>query len=198
MREAIGIDHVYLTVSDLGASERFYDKVLVGTLAFSKNTFALVGETHLHYFNRHFGLVLRPARSMARHEPYAPGLHHLCLRVDSAEDVRAVAARLQSQGIDASDAELHPQYAPDYVATFFRDPDGIRLEITNYRHERVASDMIDGFSRPSLMGDWQRRHLSLLASICSVSRLLDLRQRQGRDGGSGRPRRGTTNSTANE
>ena len=31
---------------------------------------------------------------------------------------------------------LYPEYAPDYYATFFSDPDGIRLEITNYRQER--------------------------------------------------------------
>ena len=40
------------------------------------------------------------------------------------------------QGIDASDATLYPEYAPDYWATFFTDPDGMRLEVTNYRQER--------------------------------------------------------------
>jgi len=31
---------------------------------------------------------------------------------------------------------LYPEYAPDYYATFFRDPDGVHLEVTNYRQER--------------------------------------------------------------
>ena len=80
--------------------------------------------------------MLRPARLDAAHQPYAPGLHHLCLRVDSADDVHRVADQLQQAGIAASDTASYPQYAPDYVATFFEDPDGIRLEVTNYRQER--------------------------------------------------------------
>mgnify|MGYP006188943825 CR=1 FL=1 len=36
----------------------------------------------------------------------------------------------------ATPAALHGDYAPDYWATFFTDPDGIRLEVTNYRAER--------------------------------------------------------------
>jgi hypothetical protein len=39
-------------------------------------------------------------------------------------------------GIAPTDAKLYPIYAPDYWATYFIDPDGIRLEITNYRQER--------------------------------------------------------------
>jgi hypothetical protein len=48
----------------------------------------------------------------------------------------AAAQALQAAGIAATDARLYPDYAPDYWATFFTDPDGIRLEITNYRLER--------------------------------------------------------------
>jgi hypothetical protein len=46
------------------------------------------------------------------------------------------AARLLAVGIKATEAKLYTEYAPDYWATFFTDPDGIRLEITNYRQER--------------------------------------------------------------
>jgi hypothetical protein len=56
--------------------------------------------------------------------------------VDSIEDVIAVAAQLRNAGIDASEAKDFPEYAPDYWATFFSDPDGIRLEVSNYRQER--------------------------------------------------------------
>ena len=28
--------------------------------------------------------------------------------------------------------KLYPQYAPDYYAVFFRDPDGIKLEVAYY------------------------------------------------------------------
>lgn len=138
MPEVIGIDHIYLAVSDLAASEAFYDRALIEVLGFRKNGFLLAGDRHIQYFNRHFGIVLRPARSGAPHDPYAAGLHHLCLRVDSPEAVHAAAAQLVRAGIPASAAKAYPDYAPDYVATFFEDPDGIRLEVTNYRAERRA------------------------------------------------------------
>ena len=136
MTEVIGIDHIYIAVSDLNRSEVFYDHVLLETLGFRKNKFALGGDPHVQYFNRHFGYVLRPSRTETAHDSYSPGLHHLCLRVDSADGVAAVATQLRSSGIAASEAKLYPEYAPDYWATFLTDPDGIRLEVTNYRLER--------------------------------------------------------------
>ena len=136
MPEVTGIDHIYITVSDLDRSEVFYDQVLLKTLDFRKNKFTLGGDPHVHYFNRHFGYVLRPSRTPVKHDSYAPGLHHLCLRVNSDEDVVAVSVTLRRAGIDASKARNSPEYAPDYWATFFCDPDGIRLEVTNSRQER--------------------------------------------------------------
>ena len=136
MTEVIGIDHIYITVSDLQRSELFYDHVLLETLGFRKNKFTLSGDPHIQYFNRHFGYVLRPSRNSNGHDPYVPGLHHFCLRVESVADVAAVANQLRAAGIEASEAKLYSEYAPDYWATFFTDPDGVRLEVTNYRHER--------------------------------------------------------------
>jgi hypothetical protein len=56
--------------------------------------------------------------------------------VDSEADVHAVANRLRAFGVDATEAKRYPGYADDYTATFFESPDGIRLEVTNYREER--------------------------------------------------------------
>ncbi|MCB1889464.1 MAG: VOC family protein [Rhodocyclaceae bacterium] len=133
-----GIDHIYLCVSDLDRAEAFYDRALGDALGFRKTRFALHGDPHVQYYCRHYGIVLRPARSAAPHDSYAPGLHHLCLRVDSIDDVRAAATALAGAGIEASAARHCPEYAPDYWATFFEDPDGLRLEVTNYRAERRA------------------------------------------------------------
>ncbi|GAB3542695.1 VOC family protein [Noviherbaspirillum agri] len=135
MIEVAGFDHIYITVSDMARAEAFYDRVMQ-VLGFRKNSFTIGGDPHIQYFNRHFGFVIRPARSAAPHDSYAPGLHHLCLRVDSVDDVVQAATALRAAGIDASEARLYKEYAPDYWATFFSDPDSIRLEITNYRQER--------------------------------------------------------------
>jgi catechol 2,3-dioxygenase-like lactoylglutathione lyase family enzyme len=134
MPEITGIDHIYIAVSDLAVSEAFYDKAMPA-LGFRKSVFELGGDRHIQYFNRHFGFVIRPAKG-GSHDPYGPGLHHLCFRVDSADDVADAGAQLLAAGVAASEPRLYPEYAPDYCAIFFADPDGIRLEITNYRQER--------------------------------------------------------------
>ena len=136
MTDVIGIDHIYVTVSDLAASEQFYDRVMIETLGFRKNKFTIAGDRHIQYFNRHFGFVLRPSRVSARHEPYSPGLHHLCLRVDSAADFILSRINFETSGLAQTEPRLYPEYANDYTATFFEDPDGTRLEVTNYRQER--------------------------------------------------------------
>lgn len=134
--EIIGIDHIYVAVSDLGRSERFYDRVM-SILGFRKNTFTNDGDRHIQYYNRHFGFVLRPARSTASgHDPLSPGLHHFCFRVEDSAAVDAIAGRFAKEGVACSTPQLYPEYARDYYAVFFSDPDGICLEITNYRQER--------------------------------------------------------------
>jgi len=35
-----------------------------------------------------------------------------------------------------TEAKQYPEYAADYFAVYLSDPDGIQLEITNYRQER--------------------------------------------------------------
>lgn len=135
--EVIGIDHVYLAVRSLERSEAFYDRVMLQVLGYRKGRSMIGGDPHVHYFNRQFGFSLRPARLQSQeHDPYAAGLHHCCFRVFDAAAVDRAAAELHAQGVEASTPRLYPEYAPDYYATFFADPDGIRLEITNFREQR--------------------------------------------------------------
>ncbi len=137
--EVLGLDHIYLTVSDMERAERFYDQVMQ-LLGFRKGDKPIAGEPHAHYFNRSLQLTIRPAQSSSPHDPYAPGLHHVCLQLPSAADVDAAAAALRGQGIVATAPKLYPEYNVDYYATFFEDPDGIRLELVSrmpYRDEIV-------------------------------------------------------------
>jgi|SRR5882724_7513517 len=138
MVDVIGIDHIYITVSDLQRSEEFYDRVFLN-LEFRKNRFAIAGDPHIQYYNRHFGYVLRPARVKRDRDAYLPGLHHLCLRVDSVADVHSASQTLRTSGVDATEPKLYREYADDYVAIFFADPDGLRIEITNVSGSYAAS-----------------------------------------------------------
>ncbi len=133
--EVIGIDHIYLAVSDFGASEAFYDATM-RALGFYKGDRPIGGERHAHYFNRVLQISIRPARTVSSHDPYAPGLHHLCLQVATPADVDAAYASVHGLGVAATPPRTYPEYSPDYYATFFADPDGIRLEIVSRRKMR--------------------------------------------------------------
>jgi hypothetical protein len=111
--EVIGLDHVYLTASELAGAKRFYDAVL-GALGFRSAEGPIGGDPHVHYWNRALQLSLRPARAA----------------VDAAH------AALRALGVDASAPRLYPEYNPDYYATFFSDPDGIRLEVVARKAKR--------------------------------------------------------------
>ena len=134
--EVTGVDHIYVAVSELARSERFYDSVFKA-LGFRKGTKPIAGERHLHYFNRVTQYTIRAAKTPgAIHDAYSPGLHHLCFRVSTTAEVDEAARELLALGVDASEPQTYPEYAADYYATFFSDPDGIRLEIVAHRRMR--------------------------------------------------------------
>jgi len=47
--EVIGLDHIYVSVSDFARSEAFYDRVM-GALGFRKGDKPIGGDRHAHYF----------------------------------------------------------------------------------------------------------------------------------------------------
>ncbi len=144
--EVIGIDHVFVTVSDMPRSEGFYDRVMP-VLGFRKGHGTIGGDPHLFYYNRQFVYSLRPAREGASdHNPYAPGLHHLCFRVVDEAAVDRAVRELREAGVEATEPRYYLEYASDYYATFFEDPDGIRLEVVNFRE-----------IRRKVMYDWEAR-----------------------------------------
>jgi catechol 2,3-dioxygenase-like lactoylglutathione lyase family enzyme len=106
-------------------------------LGFKKGTKPIGGDRHVHYFNRVTQISIRPARTSRAHDAYAPGaVHHLSFRVASTADVDEAARRLRALGVEATEPKLHPEYADDYYATFFADPDAIRLEVVALRKMR--------------------------------------------------------------
>jgi glyoxylase I family protein len=91
MKEIIGIDHIYITVSNLKESEMFYDKIFIEIFGFKKNNFTIDTDPHIQYYNRHFGYVIRPSKNNQKFYKYTPGLHHFCLRVEEIDDVKECA-----------------------------------------------------------------------------------------------------------
>jgi catechol 2,3-dioxygenase-like lactoylglutathione lyase family enzyme len=59
------------------------------------------------------------------------GLHHLCFRARSREDVDALHAFLRELGATIVHAPEEAGFAPGYYSVLFEDPDGIRLEMNH-------------------------------------------------------------------
>ncbi len=81
------------------------------------------------------GVLVRgapPDKREKRFDQETAGLHHICFRARSREDVDAISAFL----VDELDAHIvHPSqedgFAPGYYSVLFEDPDGIRVEINH-------------------------------------------------------------------
>jgi hypothetical protein len=63
--------------------------------------------------------------------------------------VDRAARELREAGAEVPEPRHYSEYGQDYYATFFEDPDGIRLEVMNFRE-----------LRRKLMYDWQARPTS--------------------------------------
>ena len=130
MIEINGMAHAILTVSNFSAARDFYGKLLpamgMTPVCDTENFFYCVG-----------------GRTAIGIEPCAPehagerfvqarvGLHHLCLRARTREDVDRCAAILHDVGATIVRGPLEGTWAPGYYYVLFEDPDGIRLEV-NY------------------------------------------------------------------
>ena len=121
------LDHLRLTVADVAAAHRLYDPVLrsLGFVQVEREDDGVAwGKPGADQW-----IILTPASRDGRHDATAPGLHHIAF---AAPD-RAAVDRAHELAV-ASDAEIldPPQlfdYEPNYYATFFRDPNGFKLEV---------------------------------------------------------------------
>ena len=126
--EVLGVEHIDLTVNDVGRSRAFYDQVL-GELGFRKYE----GNDYIHWANAQMTLAIRGASAPnrnARFDRYRVGLHHLAFRARSRADVDAFHDFLVREKVEVLDPPAeYPQYGKDYYAVFFADPDGMKLEV---------------------------------------------------------------------
>lgn len=134
----VGLGHVDLVCRDLERSLAFYAAVF-GSLGLQEPVLfdGERGES-IHYlrFPRpgSGSLGLRQALEEQEFVLYAPGLHHVAFAVQSPDDVDAAHAAAVAAGAEILHApRLFPQYHPDFYATFFRDPDGFRIEVAASR-----------------------------------------------------------------
>ncbi|MGH2742907.1 MAG: VOC family protein [Thermoleophilaceae bacterium] len=144
-----GIHHVDLVVSDIERGLAFYGDVL-GALGWMP-PFTVTGERGetIHYLRGPgctLGLRAAPdGPSSLPVDRYRVGLHHLCFEASSVERVEAAAARVRAHRCRITDGPREmPEYGRGYVVMFFRDPDGLKLEIGFDGRERGVPDHVGG------------------------------------------------------
>ena len=123
-----GMAHVILTVSRFEAAREFYRELLpafgMKIVHDGDKLFYCVGARTAIGIER-----CDPAYAGERFVQQRVGLHHLCLRARSREDVDRCAALLEEIGATIVRGPLEGDWAPGYYYVLFEDPDGIRLEV---------------------------------------------------------------------
>ena len=158
------VDHVDLVVSSLERSLPFY-RGLLGPLGWigAVEEKGERGEP-IHYIwgpdmKGNLGLRERPAGApQTPVDRYALGLHHLAFAAPSREAVDRAAEWARENGCEIDGEPGERDYLPAYYATFFFDPDGIKLEVVHQPHPFSLSfmrGMVRGAG--SIAGRIQRR-----------------------------------------
>ncbi len=125
-----GIAHVYLTVRDFQRCLPFYEQLL----AFFEMQCLVKTNTLFYCVGSRTGIGIRaasPEHGDTTFDQNRAGLHHLCFRARSREDVDAIYAFLQEIGAFIVHQPREDGWAPGYYSVLFEDPEGLRLE-ANY------------------------------------------------------------------
>lgn len=140
------IDHIHITVGDLERAERYYDRLLplLGfDLSLKEHDHVPEHEYHIvEYHDRAFSIGLVNQREAYRGEKpsrrKAGALHHLAFRADGKAEVDALYEKIRKipQTVVVHAPRYYPEYAADYYAVFFKDPEGIEYEIVSLDREK--------------------------------------------------------------
>ena len=129
------IHHIRLSVSDLDTATKFYSSLLAA-LGFRKLSPRLTEQgaiDRLRFEKDGMILLIGRTTDAGRHERGKPGLHHLAFSVNSRAEVERIYEEVikNLEHVAVEDPPIDcPEYGEGYYATFFFDPDGIKLEVT--------------------------------------------------------------------
>ena len=128
--EINGIAHVQLTVRSVEKSTPFYERLLT-----SMGLKVLMqSDTYFYCIGARTGVSIsnvEPEHATEAFDQRRVGLHHVCFRARSREDVDAVHGVAKEIGARIVHEPEEGGFAPGYYSVLFEDPDGIRLEV-NY------------------------------------------------------------------
>jgi catechol 2,3-dioxygenase-like lactoylglutathione lyase family enzyme len=123
-----GMAHVILTVSQFDKAKAFYSR-LMPALGL-ENVFD--GSNMCYFVGGRTAVGIQPCDPTYADERFVQGrvgLHHICLRARSREDVDRVGTLLEEMGAHIVKSPQEGTWAPGYYYVLFEDPDGIRVEV---------------------------------------------------------------------
>lgn len=132
------IDHIQITVSNMGEAEPFYD-ALLPILGFdlARKTRAYVADHDfdvVEYTHESITIGINSPREAFRDQPVnrrKPGsLHHLAFRASNRKEVDTLFQQIKDIGAEiVHEPRFFPQHGERYYACYFKDPGGIKLEV---------------------------------------------------------------------
>jgi len=153
MIEINGMAHVILTVSNFEAARDFYCELL----PFLGLVKVYDGNNFVYHVGGRTALGIQRCAEEYQDERFVQnrvGLHHLCLRARSREDVDKAAEKLRSMGAHIDRGPIEREFAPGYYFFVFEDPDGIRLEINHIPGKGLLATAVP--MSPSSDPDWDQ------------------------------------------
>ena len=124
-----GMAHIILTVSQYDKARAFYS----GLLPFFGMRRVFDGADFCYHVGARTAIGIQRCDDAYGGERFAQlrvGLHHLCLRARSAEDVDLAAQKAAELGANIVRGPEEGDWAPGYYYVLFEDPDGIRFEVS--------------------------------------------------------------------
>lgn len=123
-----GMAHVILTVSQYDKARAFYS-ALLPEFGMEK---VLDHDDFCYHVGARTAIGVRrcdPEFEGERFQQYRVGLHHICLRARTREDIDKTADLVRRIGGEIVRGPVEGDWAPGYYYVLFEDPDGIRVEV---------------------------------------------------------------------
>jgi len=133
-----GVAHIQITAGRYEQSRAFYRRLL----PFMGLTEVMDDASGYYCVGGRTGVLISPPAQEYEGERFQQrrvGLHHVCFRARSKEDVDEAHAFVRELGVPVIRAPQEDDWAPGYYSILFEDPDGVRLEI-NYVPGRGVFD----------------------------------------------------------
>lgn len=134
-----GMAHVILTVNKWDEARDFYSRLC----PFLGMTKVYDGNNFLYHVGGRTALGIQRNDEAYKDDTFHQnrvGLHHLCFRARSREDVDKTHDLLKEIGAHIDRGPVEGDWAPGYYYVVFEDPDGIRLEINFVPGTGVLAD----------------------------------------------------------